>query len=849
MFTCFSNLMGLTPHARLVALLLIAFSALNLQAAERIEVLPAKVQLDGNFSRVQLVVREIAKDAGSERAKDLTHNAQYESSNPKIVTVDKSGFLLAGTDGEAMVTVTAAGQSAKVPVKVGNVKNSPDVDFMKHVMPVLSRAGCNMGACHASQYGKGGFVLSVFGFEPEKDREAIARDRQSRRVNLLDPDRSLFLLKPTMQVPHGGGKRLDKGSVDYQILSAWLKNGAPVPVKAAAKVTAIRVMPRRRLCGLNETQQLRVEADYSDGQTRDVTAWAKFDTLDDAVVGITPDGLATSLGRGQAPVMVRFMDQADMATFVVPFSDSVKLAGWKNQNFVDELASAKFQELGLEPSPLCEDATFLRRAFLDAIGTLPTPAQTREFLASKDPDKRNKIIDQLLGLTGDPALDVYNDQYAATWTLKWSDLIGNKSQTLGEQGMWALHNWIKESFRVNRPFDEFVRELVIAKGSIYSNGPANYFRINRTAEDLAESTAQLFLGVRLGCAKCHHHPFEKYSQADYYSFAAFFSRVGTKNSEDFGLFGRESVVLVKSSGSVKHPRTGKVMQPTPLEGEPITHDLDLRIPLAQWLTAKENKQFARSIVNRYAGYLLGRGLVEPIDDMRATNPPSNEELLNALTDKFQESHYDLKQLIRTIMRSRLYQLSSRPTPLNASDSKFYSHYKVKRISAEPLLDAVDAVTGLQTKFKNLPQGTRAIELPDAEYPNYFLTTFAKPRRASVCECERMPDENLAQALHTLNGDILAGKIADAKGRVAALLKAKKPHEEIVEELYLAALCRLPSEKEQAANYELLKQSASPQEFYRRPVMGADELQTVFVHPLKNPKKITSTSGRKGEQEA
>ncbi len=623
----------------------------------------------------------------------------------------------------------------------------------------------------------------------------------------------LFLLKPTMQVPHGGGKRLDKDSVDYQILAAWLKNGAPAPTKDAAKATAIRVTPRRRICTPKDSQQLRVEATYSDGRTRDVTAWAKFDTLDDAVVQITPEGLASTSGRGQAAVMVRFMGQADMATFVVPFAESVELAGWKNQNFVDELASAKFQELGLEPSPLCDDATFLRRAFLDAIGTLPTPEQTREFIASNDPGKRDKIIDQLLGLTGDPAKDIYNDQYAATWTLKWSDLLGNKSQTLGEQGMWALHNWIKESFRTNRPFDEFVRELVTAKGSIYSNGPANYYRINGNATDLAESTAQLFLGVRLGCAKCHHHPFEKYSQGDYYGFAAFFSRVGTKNSEDFGLFGRESVVLVKSSGSVRHPRTGQVMEPTPLEGKPVTHDLDLRIPLAQWLTSKENTQFARSVVNRYVGYLLGRGLVEPIDDMRATNPPSNEELLESLTKEFIGSGYDLKHLVRTIMRSRLYQLSSLPTPANRADSKFYSHYHVKRIAAEPLLDAVDAVTGQQTKFKSLPVGTRAIELPDAEYPNYFLTTFAKPRRASVCECERMPDENLAQALHTLNGDILAGKIADANGRVAMLLKAKKPHEEIVEELYLAALCRLPSDEEQAASRELLKQSPNPKEFY------------------------------------
>lgn len=785
----------------------------SVSQAEGVEVLPTKVQLDSNFARVQLLVRAIPPKASTERAKDLTVSATYQSSDSTIVTVNETGQLLAGQNGEAVVSVTANGQTVQVPVKVSGLKETPEIGFDRHIAPILSRAGCNMGACHASQYGKGGFVLSVFGFEPNKDREAIVRDRQSRRVNLLDVDRSLFLLKPTMQVPHGGGKRLDKKSVDYKILSAWLKNGAPAPPKEATKVTAIRVTPRRRVCSPKESQQLRVEADYSDGQTRDVTAWAKFDTLDDAVVQISPDGLASTIGRGQAPVMVRFMDQADIATFVVPYSDSVELAGWKNQNFVDELASAKFRELGLEPSPIADDATFLRRAFLDAIGTLPTPNQTREFLALNDPDKRDKIIDQLLGLTGDPKLDVYNDQYAALWTLKWSDLIGNKSQTVGEQGMWALHNWIKESFRTNRPFDEFVRELVMAKGSIYSNGPANYFRINRTSTDLAENTAQLFLGVRLQCAKCHHHPFEKYTQGDYYGFAAFFSRVGTKNSEDFGLFGRESVVLVKSSGSVRHPRTGKVLEPTPLEGEPMTHDLDLRIPLAEWLTSKENEQFARSVVNRYVGYLLGHGLVEPIDDMRATNPPSNEELLNALTKQFIESDFNLKQLIATIMKSRVYQLSSVPTVQNRADSKFYSHYKVKRIAAEPLLDAVDAVTGVQTKFKSLPQGTRAIDLPDAEYPNYFLTTFAKPRRASVCECERMPDENLAQALHTLNGDILAGKIADAKGRVASLLKAKTPHEKMVEELYLAALCRLPSSAEKVATTKLLKQSPNPKEFY------------------------------------
>ncbi|MCH7687225.1 MAG: DUF1553 domain-containing protein [Planctomycetes bacterium] len=514
-----------------------------------------------------------------------------------------------------------------------------------------------------------------------------------------------------------------------------------------------------------------------------------------------------------APIMVRFEGQAEISTFAIPYAESVKLAGWKNNNFVDELASAKFRELGIEPSPLCDDATFIRRAFLDAIGTLPSIAEVQSFVKSDDVKKREKLIDRLLGLTGDPKLDIYNDRYTSYWTLKWSDLIRNRSNTVGEQGMWAMHNWIRASFRENKPFDKFVTELVTAKGSIYMNGPANYFRINRNATDLTESTAQLFLGIRLQCAKCHHHPFEKISQDDYYGFAAFFARTGTKSSEEFGLFGRESVVVVRSSGEVRHPKTGKNMKPTPLGGEPVDHPLDRRIPLAKWLTSGENEYFAKSVVNRYVSYLLGRGLVEPVDDLRQTNPPTNEALMDALAHEFVDSGFNIKHLIKTIMTSRLYQLDSQPTKENASDDRFYSHYKVKRLSAEPLLDAIDKATGVKTKFQNLPLGTNAIDLPDAEYPNYFLTTFAKPKRASVCECERSPDENLAQALHMLNGDILAGKVAHKNGRVAKLLAAKKSQEEIITQLYLGALSRYPTESEQAACQKIVEESPNPKEGY------------------------------------
>jgi len=440
------------------------------------------------------------------------------------------------------------------------------------------------------------------------------------------------------------------------------------------------------------------------------------------------------------------------------------------------------------------------------------------------------LIDQLLGLTGEPSLDIYNDRYTAYWTLRWSDLIRNTSKTLGEQGMWALHNWIREAFRENMPYDQFVRHLVTGTGSIYSNGPANYFRINPNSTELTESTSQLFLGVRLECAKCHHHPFETYSEDDYYGFAAFFARVGTKNSEEFGLFGREKVVMVRPSGEVRHPRTGKNMLPTPLEAEPVDHPLDRRIALAEWLTSSDNKGFANAVVNRYADALLGRGLVEPVDDLRSTNPPSNVELMDALANELIANKFNLKQLMRTIMTSRLYQLDSQPTPNNALDNRFYSHFYVKRLPAEPLLDCIDQVTGVQTKFKNLPLGTRAIDLPDAEYPNYFLNTFAKPRRASVCECERSPDESLGQALHGLNGKIIAEKINHKDGHIANLLKQEVPPAEMIQQIYQTTLCRPASSAELERLQTFLADAASPAEFYQDLLWALiNSKQFMFVH--------------------
>ena len=783
---------------------------------------PAQVDLRGNFSRVQLVVETGSTTSGqsvNSQRNDVTRDCSYEVADESVARISETGQLTAVGNGQTTVVLKLDENThVSVPIEVSGIVESPVPSFRGMISPILSKAGCNMGACHASQYGKGGFVLSVFGFDPSKDWEAIVRDRQQRRISLIRPESSLFLLKPTLAVPHGGSKRIRTGSVDHQILSAWVAAGAPKPKTDHIAPQSLTVYPNSVVTTTNDIRQLQVTAEYANGRRDDVTAWAKFDSMDDAVLSVEESGLVETIGQGQATVMVRFEGLAALSTFAIPFAAEPAiendLASWKSNNFVDELALKKFRELGLTPSEICDDATFLRRAYLDAIGSTPDEEEVRAFLTSKSPDKRSQLVDRLLGLTGDPKLDVHNDAYAAYWTLKWSDLIRNTSGGgRVEQAMWAMHNWIRESFRTNKPFDQFVKELVTAKGSIYMNGPANYFRINRRSDELAESTAQLFLGVRLQCAKCHHHPFEKYSQQDYYGMAAFFSRVGTKNSQEFGLFGRESVVLVKSTGEVKHPRTGKVVPPTPLGGEPSDHPLDRRIPLAEWLGSPENDLVARSVVNRYMYYLMGRGLVDPVDDMRATNPPSNVELMDRLASHFTKSGSDVKQLMAVIMKSRLYQLSSVPTASNSSDRKFYSYYKAKRLPAEPLLDAVDQATGSITKFNKLPSGTRAIELPDAEYPNYFLTTFAKPKRASVCECERMPDENLAQALHTLNGTILATKIADKNGRVARLLADKKSHQEIVESLYIAALCRQPTATELDAASDFLADSPTPRECY------------------------------------
>ena len=790
---------------------------------------PPVVTLQGNDARGQLLVTQ-GDAAGGSQSADLTSQATYASSQPLIVTVSPTGRLLARGNGSANLTITVGTTSRTVPVSVAGIDPLAKVGFNESVMPILSRAGCNAGACHASQYGKGGFKLSVFGFAPEDDHKAIVRERFGRLANSVNPAESLFLQKPTSEAIHEGGRRLEKGSIDYQILERWLAAGAPGPSGAANPVTDLKVHPPRRVGARGFNQQLQVIATFADGKARDVTHWARFDSMDDSVLTVNADGLVRTIGKGQGTAMIRFGGHSAISMFIVPYADSADLGAWKDNNFIDTLAAAKFREIGIPPSGLCDDATFLRRAFLDVTGTLPSVEQAKTFLASTDPAKRQKLVDLLLGLTGDPKLNVHDNDYAAYWALKWSDLIRSNSAAIGEQGMWALNNWLKTSFRENKPFDKIVRELVTAKGSTFSNGPANYFRIASNPPDLTEATTQLFLGVRLQCAKCHNHPYEPFSQTDYYAFAAFFARVGNKASQEFGLFGGETVIMNQAGGEVSHPRTGKILPPTPLRGKPVTETNDRRQSLADWMTAKDNNYFARNLVNRMFAYLMGRGLVEPIDDMRGTNPASNPELLDALAKEFIRTGYDQKQLIRLILNSRLYQLDSQPLPGNAADVKFHSHYHVKRIPAEPLLDAIDSATGVRTKFEKVPLGTKAIELPDAKYNNYFLSAFGKPRREAVCECERVSEPNLAQALHTLNGDMIETKIATPTGRVGVLMAEKKSPVEIIENLYLATLSREPTREERETCLKLLAEAKDPKAFHQDLLWSLlNTKQFQFVH--------------------
>ena len=776
-----------------------------------IRVEPQQAKLAGNLSRLQLLV---TGTNSSGRQLDLTRSAKYENLSTSVVSVSETGVVVPLASGTGRIRVQHGKQAIEIPVTVTGVLPQAEVSFRLDVIPVLSRAGCNQGACHGSQFGKGGMKLSLLGFAPEQDYAPLVRDRMGRRVSLIEPQDSLILHKALLKVGHSGGKRFHRDSFDHEVLRSWLATGAPAPKWEDPEVVDLTVSPSEQVYRVGQSQQLRVVARYSDKTTRDVTLTAKYNSLREGVATVMVDGFITAVGKGQAAVMVRYEGQAKVSHVLSPFAEYVELADFKPDNFIDEKVKARWKRLGIKPSGLCTDAEFIRRTFLDSIGTLPAAEMVNTFLESKNPKKRNELVDELLGLTGDPKRDVYVDAWSAYWALKWGDLLRNNRKKVGTGGMWALFNWMRQSLRENKPVDRFVREIITAQGSTLQHGPTNYYITASKPTDLAETTAQVFLGVRIQCARCHHHPFEVYSQADYYGLAAFFTRVGTKRSGAFGVLGGDSVVKLNSSGSIQHPRTGKTIPPTPLAGKPIdvAGVRDLRRPLARWLTSPGNKMFSQNIVNRIWSYFMGSGLVEPIDDMRGTNPASNPELLEALSDHFVESQFDLRKLMRAIMTSRIYQLSSTTRPENVTNTRFYPHYNVKRLPAEVLLDAIDSACGTRERFSGVPLGTRAIELPDPNVDSYFLDTLGRPQRAIACECERTAQPNLAQVLHIANGELINRKLADKNGRISKLVAdKKKTDEDAITRLYLVTFSRRPGADEVRNCQQILSRAANRRE--------------------------------------
>jgi hypothetical protein len=783
-----------------------------LSAAEyqSLTVFPSTIELTGPRAEQRIGVLGEKID-GSRR--DLSGEAVFETASTRVARAGKDGIVRPVSDGVTQLTVVVGAKRVQVPIKVKGMTIDAPVQFTREVEPVLTRTGCNMGACHGAQHGKGGFRLSLFGFDSPFDHSQIVQSAEGRRIVLSEPERSILLQKPAGIMDHAGGERFKIGSRYYEILKRWLEDGAPGPTARDPHIKSIEVWPTSRRLRSGEKQQILVRATWSDGLAEDVTSLAQFDALNDSVASVSPDGLITAKAVGESHIMIRFAGQARVVQITLAFGPATS-ANIPANNYIDEKLSAKWRDLGLSPSALCSDEEFLRRLYLDAIGTLPTADEVRTFVKDPSPDKRSKAIDQVLD----------RPEFIDFWALKWGDLLRINRDLLQEKGMWSFHNWVRASLRDGKSVDGMVRDIITAEGSTFTEGPANYYMTARSPADWSETTAQLFLGVRLGCARCHHHPFEKWSQDDYWGMTAFFSRLGTKTSQEFGLFGRETVVFLRPVGEVSHPRKGGVVKPRPLAGDVMDNPFDRRRKLADWLTAKDNPFFARNMVNRFWAYTMGRGLVEPIDDMRETNPPSIPELLDALADDFIKNKYDLKHLLRTIFRSRAYQLSSQALTGNKADASntYHTRYTRKRLTAEQFADAIDFATGTREKYQGLPLGTRAIQLPDTKVRSFLLDVFGRPARQITCECERTMQPNIAQALHLLNSDFLERKIADPTGRIARLLKDKKTIKEIVEDLYYATLSRAPRRDELQRDTNWLVQAPSLRE-------GAQDLLWVLLN--------------------
>ena len=746
---------------------------------------PAKFELLGKRSRQQLLVT--GKYSG-DQLRDLTPAGTFTSSNPAVVKIEGSIAYPVG-NGEATVTVTVGGQTAAVPVLVKNMELPSPVSFKNETQMALTKAGCNMGACHGSPSGKGGFRLSLRAYDSPLDIMTVRSEFFGRRTNILEPSASLLLRKPLMEVAHGGGKRLKKGDPAHVVLEQWIAEGMQLDPATEPDLLKIETVPSKRV--LNQPaarQQIMVLGHFSDGSIRDVTALTDFTSSNESVGSVNVQGLVNKNGRGETAILGRYLDK--MSTTYLTFLEDVPGFAWNNPaelNFVDAAVFEKLKQLQILPSEICADDEFLRRVTLDLTGRLPTSEEASAFLADQSPAKRVAVVDRLLD----------SNEFASFWALKWADVLRSNSKKLKTAGVHKFREWIYESIRSDKPLDQFARELLTANGSVFENPPANFWRASRDPQDATETTAQLFLGVRIQCAKCHNHPFERWTQDNYYGIAAAFARVGRKNSVDAD----EEVIFTQAGGEVTQPRTNKQMKVhLLLKGDvDVPADQDRRVVFAQWLTSVENPFFAKSVVNRIWGHLMGRGIVEPVDDFRDSNPPSNARLIEELSKQFAANGFSQKWAIRTICNSRTYQLSSRKNQFNKDDEIYCSHANTRLLSAEQLLDGICAVTNVPEQFPGMPLGTRACELADPPTDHYFLKVFGQPQREMACQCERSSESNLSQALQMINGPVVHNKLRADNGRIAVMIKDMKTDDEIITAMYLAALARNPSSEEMAAS--------------------------------------------------
>ncbi|HEY2414674.1 MAG TPA: DUF1549 and DUF1553 domain-containing protein [Pirellulaceae bacterium] len=784
--------------AGIIAFVVFGLFIVSAQAADKqLTIFPHEVSLNSKESRQTIIAQWQKKEEVGGQA---VQGVSFASSDEHVARIEASQIIPVA-NGKAKITAKIDDSTATAEVTVSGMDQPFAWSFRNHVESVLSKQGCNAGSCHGARAGQKGFRLTLFGFDVDADYTYLTRQAVGRRIVPSDPGRSLILTKPTGLLPHKGGVRLEPGSPEYRVLAEWIANGAPGPRSDDPQIERLEVLPQYSRQTVKATQQLVVLAHFSDGHVEDATRWAKYTSVNSAVASVDERGKATISGAGEGAIKVWYLNHNVMAYVTVPYTNAAAtetFAKASRRNFLDELVIEKLAALKVPPSGRCDDATFLRRAFLDAIGTLPTAEESRQFLADGSADKRDKLIDSLLT----------RPEFIDYWTYKWADLLLISGQRLRPKALESYYKWVHEAVAANKPWDQFVREIVTATGSTYDNGAANFYALHQDPEDMAETVAQAFMGLSINCAKCHNHPLEKWTNDQYYAFANLFSRVRAKGwGGNFNQGDGLRIVYTDTQGELIQPSRGAPQQPCPLDGEPVAFDAteDRRIAVAKWLTSRDNPYFTRAIVNRVWANFFGVGLVESVDDLRLTNPASNDELLDAASKHLVEHKYDLKELMRTILQSETYQRASEPLVENKTDERFYSRYYPRRLKAEVLLDAIAQVTAVPTDFKAaspdsrkpgaaIPTIKRAIRLPDSYVDSYFLEAFGKPDRLITCECERSSEPSMTQVLHLYNGETVNKKLA-AKGSAAERAMGETDNHRIVEELYLAALSRMPTNEE------------------------------------------------------